>query len=52
MFVRETARPTTATRRSRITKALVDDSRSDGSFRGTYWKMILESTPDGGDESR
>ena len=40
---------TTARRRSPITRASADASSSDGSFRGTYWKMTLESKP-GGDE--
>ena len=51
MFVRETAPHDDSIATLTEHESVGGRFETDGSFRGTYWKMILESKPSGDDES-
>jgi hypothetical protein len=50
MFVRETASHDDCIATVTDHESVGGRFEPDGSFRGTYWKTTLESTPDGGDD--
>jgi hypothetical protein len=51
MFVRETAPHDDSIATVTDHESVGGRFETDGSFRGTYWKTTLESSPDGDDES-